>query len=67
MECGQGRGWCTGALGGRDAVERPVNANGVVIISEFAQFPRQVERIPEEHVIEIFAPNRSNQPFDKGM
>ena len=40
---------------------------GVVIISEFAKLPHQVERIPEKHVIEIFASNGSNQPFDKGM
>jgi hypothetical protein len=30
-----------------------VDAIGVVIIPVLAQFSRQIERVPEEHVIEI--------------
>ena len=37
----------------------------VVIIFEFAELTRQVDRIPEEHSIEIFAANRPDQAFDE--
>ena len=39
----------------------------VVIIREGLQLSRQVERVPEEHVIEIFAPDSADQPFNERM
>ena len=39
----------------------------VVIIRERVQLPRQVNRVPEEHVIEIFAADGANQPFNERM
>ena len=52
--------WC-------GAVERAMHAMRVVIVREFAQLPRQVHRVPEEHPIEVFTPNRADQPFDERM
>ena len=60
-------GWRTGALRRRGAVERAVNAMCVVVVSEFIQLPGQVDHVPEEHAIEILAPNRADQPFDERM
>ena len=39
----------------------------VVIIHECVQLPRQVDRVPEEHVIEIFAANGADQPLNERM
>ena len=64
---GRSRGRCAGALRGRRAIERAVDAMRVVIIREFAQLPRQVHGVPEEYAIEVLAPDRSDQPFDERM
>lgn len=39
----------------------------VVVIPEFGQLARQVSGIPEKYPIEVFAPNRSDQPFNERM
>ncbi len=39
----------------------------VVIIRECAQLSRQVDRVPEEQVIEIFAADGADQPFNERM
>src|SRR5712691_110681 len=39
----------------------------VVIIPEFIQLLREVDRVPEEHAVEIFAANGADQPFDERM
>ena len=39
----------------------------VVIIRECVQLSRQVDRVPEEHVIEIFTADGADQPFNKWM
>ena len=39
----------------------------VVIIGECLQLPRQVDRVPEEHVIEIFAADGADQAFNERM
>ena len=39
----------------------------VVIIRERIQLSRQVDRAPEEQVIEIFAADRADQPFNERM
>jgi len=44
-----------------------MNAIGVVIVAEVSQSPGQIGSVPEEDTIEILAPNRPDQPFDKGM
>ena len=67
MKCGRGGGWHTGALRGRCAIERAVDAIRVVIVREFAQLSRQVQSVPEEYPIKIFTADRSNQRFDKGV
>ncbi|MGH8508134.1 MAG: hypothetical protein ACREVH_05385 [Gammaproteobacteria bacterium] len=40
---------------------------GIVIVAEFVQLLRQVDRVPKEHPIKILAPNRPDQPFDERM
>jgi len=37
------------------------------MVAEASQFPGQIHGVPEEDPSEILAPNRPNQPFDKGM
>ena len=44
-----------------------MHAVRVVIIRESVQLSRQVDRVPEEHVIEIFATDGADQPFNKRM
>ena len=39
----------------------------VVIIRECVQLSRQVDRVPEEHVIEIFAADGADQPLNERM
>ena len=39
----------------------------VVIIFEFAQLPRQIDGIPEEHAIKTLAPNHADQSFNEWM
>src|SRR5216117_1082767 len=39
----------------------------VVIVGECVQLSRQVDRVPEERVIEIFAADGTDQPFNKRM
>jgi hypothetical protein len=63
-----GRRWgCAGAICGRRATERAVNAVGVVIVLVFVQLPCQVHGIPEEYAVKILTPDRSDEPFDKRM
>jgi hypothetical protein len=40
---------------------------GVVIARECVQLSRQVRGVPEEHLIEVLAPDRSDKPFDERM
>ena len=51
----------------RGAVERAVHAMLVIVDPERRQLPHQVDSIPEEHVIQIFAANGPDQPFDERM
>ena len=44
-----------------------MNATAVVIAAEFLQLPLQVERNPEEHLIEKLPANGTDQPFQKWM
>ena len=37
------------------------------VIAECVQLTRQVDRIPEEYAIKIFAASRADQPFDERM
>ena len=39
----------------------------VVIAAEHFQLARQVERVPEQHLIEDLAPDRADQPLDERM
>ena len=39
----------------------------VVVICECVQLTRQVDRVPEEYAVEIFAADRADQPFDERM
>ena len=39
----------------------------VVVGLEFTQLPRQIDRIPEERVVKILAPNRADQSFNERM
>jgi hypothetical protein len=51
----------------RAAGERAMNAMGVVILSELSQLTRQVYRVPEKYLIEVLAPDCSDQPLDEGV
>jgi len=44
-----------------------MNALRVVIVFELFRFPYEVDCIPEEHVIKIFAAHGANQPFNERM
>ena len=44
-----------------------MHAVRVVIISKMAQLAPEVERVPEEHAIEKFTPNRADQSFNERM
>ena len=44
-----------------------MNALSVVIVLDLFQFPYEVDRIPEEHVIETFAAHGPDQPFNERM
>jgi len=44
-----------------------VHAVRVVIIRECVQLPRQVDRVPEEDVIEVFAADGADQPVNERM
>lgn len=39
----------------------------VVIIPELLEFSLQVRGIPKQEMIEIFAADRSDEPFDEGV
>ena len=39
----------------------------MVVSLEFAELPRQIDCIPEEHVIKNLAPNGANQSFNERM
>ena len=54
-------------LGRCRAAERAMHALLVVIVAEYFRRARQVERVPEKHLIEDLAPDRANQPFDGRM
>jgi hypothetical protein len=48
-------------------MERAVNAMRVVVITEGRQLAHQIDSIPEEHVVQIFAANGADQAFDERM
>jgi hypothetical protein len=50
-----------------DTVEGAMNPIRIVMGSEIFQLPREVDRIPEEHVVKIFAPNGSDHSFNERM
>ena len=41
--------------------------DSVVIIAEIFQLALKVSSIPEEHVIQIFTPYRTDEAFEEGM
>jgi len=50
---GGSRGWCAGALRRRHAIERAVDAMGVVIVPEFAQFSRQNRELSRATILKL--------------
>jgi hypothetical protein len=44
-----------------------VIARGVVVDLELGQLPFQIPRIPEQHVVKEFSPNRPDQALHEGM
>ena len=40
-----------------------MHASSVVIGLVFVELPLKIDRIPEEHMIQIFAPDRADQSF----
>ena len=44
-----------------------MDAVTVVIDSKRFELSLQIKRIPEEYVIEVLAPQRTDQSFDEGM
>jgi hypothetical protein len=44
-----------------------VNTNAIVIVLEVFELALKVARIPEERVVEVFAPNSPDQSFNEGM
>src|SRR5258708_15704257 len=58
---------CAGPLGRCRPAEGAMNALLVVIAAEHFELPREIEGVPEKHLIEDLAPDRANQPFDERM
>ena len=56
--------WTAGTLYGRRAVERAMNASIVVIGAELTELPAQIDRMPEERLIQIVAADRPDQSLD---
>ena len=69
VEAQQGRGgWRhASALRRRGSVERAVGAKFVVIIPECLELARQVDRVPEQHAIEVLAADSADKPFYEWM
>ncbi len=44
-----------------------MNALLVVIVADHFQLSREIERVPEKHLIEDLAPDGADQPFDERM
>ena len=61
------RGGRAGAFRWRGATERTMHAMGVEMVSELSGFSRQVHRVPEEHAIEVLAPDRADQALNEAM
>ena len=53
----------SGASRGRGAIEGAMDASLVVIGADVFDFAMKVDRIPEERVVEIFAPDGRDQSF----
>jgi hypothetical protein len=51
----------------RHAVECVVNAMPIVVVLETEELSLEIAVIPEKHFVEILAPNRTDEPFEKGM
>ena len=54
-------------FGRRVAGESTMHPSGIVVMLEFAQFAHQICSTPEERAVEVLAPDRTDQTFDKGM
>ena len=67
IECRRSGGGRSGELCRCRSSDRAVHTMGVVIARECVQLSRQVRGVPEEHLIEVLAPDRSDQPFDEWM
>ncbi len=52
---------------GRGTAKRAMHTMRIVIVAEFRQLSPQVNRVPEEHPIELFASNCPDQSFDERM
>lgn len=50
-----------------DAGESTMHPGGIVVMLELVQLAHQIRGIPEEHAVEVLAPDRADQAFDKGM
>jgi len=55
------------SLEGRPATEPCVNASLIAIGGESIQLATQIEAVPEEGLVEIFAPKGSDPPLDERM
>ena len=56
IERGEGGCWLSGTSRRCNAVKRPMYTMAVEIDLELGELSLQVQSIPEEHAIEIFAP-----------
>jgi len=63
---GSGGGYA-GPLGRCVAGESTMHPSGIVVMLELVQLAHQICSIPEEHAVEVLAPDRADQTFDKGM
>ena len=67
IKLGRGRRGCAGTLRRCRAAERAVNALLVEIAAKHFQLAREVECVPEKHLIEDLAPDGPDQPLDERM
>ena len=65
VQIGRGHRVSAGEGQRRVALQRCVRACGVVVNLDLGKLPLQITGIPEQHLVEKFAPHRADQALDE--
>jgi hypothetical protein len=63
---GSGGGYA-GPFSRRDAGESTMHPSDIVVMLELVQLAHQIRSIPEEHAVQVLAPDRADQALDERM